>query len=328
MSANESELPSTSRRVTFDDDDRVAACPQCDAAPVTRRVGGPGHGKQTTATFACYECGWRGEEYTERAPLPNGNTEGVATPNKGTLAKKLADAEPDDLITDGGWVSDAPDAEWCPKCQRHRVSCAHDVDVATDGGRRELPPQGAYFCTACDERFPRDEYDDSADALREARSCAMSHGEESDVRFDPDVNDEEPEPVTDGGYDRVACVNCNRRYSRQEHNECPNCSNADLGEFVTDGGRVQDDRRKCARCDADAIPGSRFCLGHSDVLPDGGQQPGRLTEEQLHALLDGEPVSVPVTTGMSVDGMTSPDGTHETTLHPPRGRPDTGDRDE
>ena len=42
---------------------------------------------------------------------------------------------------------------------------------------------------------------------------------------------------------------------------------------IPDGGRVQDERRQCARCDADAIPGSRFCLGHSEVRPDGGRSP-------------------------------------------------------
>jgi len=36
------------------------------------------------------------------------------------------------------------------------------------------------------------------------------------------------------------------------------------------GDRVQDDARKCAKCDFDALPGSRFCRGHSDLRFDGG----------------------------------------------------------
>lgn len=37
---------------------------------------------------------------------------------------------------------------------------------------------------------------------------------------------------------------------------------------VTDGGRVQPSERTCARCEADALPGSRFCFGHSRIQSD------------------------------------------------------------
>lgn len=41
-------------------------------------------------------------------------------------------------------------------------------------------------------------------------------------------------PETDGGHQK--CIRCNRYYDRSEHDDCPNCSHANLGEFVTDGG--------------------------------------------------------------------------------------------
>lgn len=46
------------------------------------------------------------------------------------------DGRPDggqELVSDGGWVSDA-ETEWCPECQRERVSCRHMAGVAADGG--------------------------------------------------------------------------------------------------------------------------------------------------------------------------------------------------
>jgi hypothetical protein len=31
-----------------------------------------------------------------------------------------------------------------------------------------------------------------------------------------------------------------------------------------------DDTRQCARCEADALPGSRFCVGHSRLPVEAG----------------------------------------------------------
>lgn len=51
-------------------------------------------------------------------------------------------------------------------------------------------------------------------------------------------------------------------------------------DVLPDGGRVPDECRQCARCDADAIPGSRFCFGHSEVRPDGGYGEERLYSDE------------------------------------------------
>ena len=52
---------------------------------------------------------------------------------------------------------------------------------------------------------------------------------------------ERRELVTDGGDTKAPCVQCDRVYSREDHDECPHCSNAGLDEFATDGGRARDD---------------------------------------------------------------------------------------
>lgn len=43
------------------------------------------------------------------------------------LAARDALDEPEEreVATDGGFVSDHPDAVWCPDCQRYRVDCTH-----------------------------------------------------------------------------------------------------------------------------------------------------------------------------------------------------------
>lgn len=63
------------------------------------------------------------------------------------------------------------------------------------------------------------------------------------------------------------------RHDERVHDGAETAS-VEPAQVATDGGRVQPDRRQCARCDADALPGSRFCIGHSEVLPDGGDGNG------------------------------------------------------
>lgn len=82
--------------------------------------------------------------------------------------------------------------------------------------------------------------------------------------------------MIDGGeeIDRLGvCDSCGDQVTRRWFDDgiCIGCR--ECREPVPDGGRVQDERRQCARCDADAVPGSRFCIGHSEVLPDGGLAP-------------------------------------------------------
>lgn len=88
------------QRVTLDGE-QVAACPDCDNAPVCERAGNP-NATAPQHTYACYDCGWRGDAYNPREPLPDATAEGIAQPNEGTLAHELANADPGDLVTDGG----------------------------------------------------------------------------------------------------------------------------------------------------------------------------------------------------------------------------------
>lgn len=92
------------QRITFEGD-AVAACPACDNAPVWRREGCP-QGTSPEHEFACYECDWRGDDYLERDSRHNQHMEGNVKPRGGTLAAKLAEAEPGDFITDGGVVQE------------------------------------------------------------------------------------------------------------------------------------------------------------------------------------------------------------------------------
>jgi hypothetical protein len=41
--------------------------------------------------------------------------------------------------------------------------------------------------------------------------------------------DEDRDLVTDGG--RLLCVRCNETYDRDEHDQCPNCTNFDIASF-------------------------------------------------------------------------------------------------
>ena len=66
--------------------DQVAACPECDSAPVVKRVGGAGHENQTTEPYACYGCSWRGSEYRSRAEKTrSGNRNGLSEIGKAAL---------------------------------------------------------------------------------------------------------------------------------------------------------------------------------------------------------------------------------------------------
>lgn len=67
------------------------------------------------------------------------------------LHESSSDTDPE-LVADGGFVTEPDGAEWCPECQRRRVSCAHtgDVDARADGGTKVSP--GAETAMSYEER--------------------------------------------------------------------------------------------------------------------------------------------------------------------------------
>jgi len=68
----------------------VAACPQCDSSSVeVRRSTGMRTSGDSTERYKCTNCGDAFDEYTVRV------RKNVGSPNG--LAKKLADADPEDL---------------------------------------------------------------------------------------------------------------------------------------------------------------------------------------------------------------------------------------
>jgi hypothetical protein len=59
--------------------------------------------------------------------------------------------------------------------------------------------------------------------------------ERPDQDGDEDAVDE---LLTDGG--KTLCINCSTPFSRERHEECPNCQNTSFDDLVTDGGRDVD----------------------------------------------------------------------------------------
>jgi hypothetical protein len=82
------------------DGGRLEVCPSCDAADIVRRLGGMTGPEPTAgdvdAEFRCQRCGATFDEPTVREPHSG---QPVAT---SALTKQLAEADPDDLVTDGG----------------------------------------------------------------------------------------------------------------------------------------------------------------------------------------------------------------------------------
>ncbi|WP_276259875.1 hypothetical protein [Haloglomus litoreum] len=77
-------------------DDRVTACPACSSASIEYHAGADFGGKPASATYTCQACG---EAFAEPVERPSERESGSC--RHGT-AKTLAEADPEDLITDGG----------------------------------------------------------------------------------------------------------------------------------------------------------------------------------------------------------------------------------
>ncbi|QGX95917.1 hypothetical protein EI982_14545 [Haloplanus rallus] len=78
------------------DDDQITACPACDAATIKpRNPGKPSSPPAHTTNWYCESCGAQFDEPVERERYTAGG-------GRSGLAGKLARADPDDLVTDGG----------------------------------------------------------------------------------------------------------------------------------------------------------------------------------------------------------------------------------
>jgi hypothetical protein len=77
-------------------EDRVTACPACASASIEYPPGVDFGGEPASATYTCQACGEAFEEPIERPPERESGSCRHGT------AKTLAEADPDDLITDGG----------------------------------------------------------------------------------------------------------------------------------------------------------------------------------------------------------------------------------
>jgi hypothetical protein len=82
----------------------VAVCPECDRTTIERR--NPGWFGRATSDhrWACWACGARFDDPNRRASRSNG------THSLTGLAKRLHDAEPDDIVTDGGRDATVPES--------------------------------------------------------------------------------------------------------------------------------------------------------------------------------------------------------------------------
>ena len=136
----------------------VAVCPECDRSTIERR--NPGWFGRATSDhrWACWKCGARFDEPVKRESRSNG------THSLTGLAKDLYNAEPDDLVTDGGqdvdawaferWqlVRDDRDRLW------HITARWEDVDT----GSREYFIEDATWTRG--ERRDADWFEDEAEA--------------------------------------------------------------------------------------------------------------------------------------------------------------------
>lgn len=240
-------------RVTFSGE-AVAACPDCDTAPVWRRDGDP-QATHPEYEFACYECGWRGDDYRERDSRHNQHMDGNVKPRPGTLAHELAAADPDDLVTDGGY-----DQITCVKCNRRYSREQHDEcphcshtaldEFAADGGE-EIESEWAIDCQDCDwtETVVGTEHPAEgppAEVEKKVRVHKNTADESHIVQVkgvhSPADREIDPSLVTDGGvpqFDRVATGFCESFGDEVairwlDGGECVGCR--ERRELVTDGG--------------------------------------------------------------------------------------------
>lgn len=98
MSENTSqgqEFPDRPTKRLLTDGGQITACPECDSPSIKpRNPGKPSSPPSHTTNWYCNNCGAQFDEAVERAREHR--------PGRRGLAGKLARAEPDDLVTDGG----------------------------------------------------------------------------------------------------------------------------------------------------------------------------------------------------------------------------------
>lgn len=143
-------------RHVHEDEEMTFACPGCNCAGDVWRRTHPNRNYEHV--YTCHKCGSEFDEPVERTKRPTGGR-GVARP-KSDLAKTLIDADPDDLVTDGGFdttgceiceqrpasgvLGDGRDAcRWCAD-RLARKARSNDPVVVTDGGRNQT------VCPSCE----------------------------------------------------------------------------------------------------------------------------------------------------------------------------------
>jgi len=89
--------------------DEIPVCPECDHAQIRRRTDAP-DGGLVDGDWYCRDCGGRFNEPVYR------ESESNRPVNRGLAARLDDDFEPDDLVTDGGYVDELPHVANCRHC--------------------------------------------------------------------------------------------------------------------------------------------------------------------------------------------------------------------
>jgi len=87
--------------------DEILVCPECDCPQIERRTGAP-DGPESEGEWRC-RCGADFDEPVNRAPQNNRSV------SRGP-AQELVEMDPDDLVTDGGYVDELPHVANCRHC--------------------------------------------------------------------------------------------------------------------------------------------------------------------------------------------------------------------
>jgi len=89
--------------------DEIPVCPECDQPRIERRTDAP-DGPDSRGRWHC-RCGADFETPAYREP------KGATGPNQGSLVYQLDDADPGDLVSDGGYIDELPHVARCRDCE-------------------------------------------------------------------------------------------------------------------------------------------------------------------------------------------------------------------
>jgi ssDNA-binding Zn-finger/Zn-ribbon topoisomerase 1 len=177
----------------------LTCCPRCESANIRCNAGSVASGgNEAAAAWGCSNCSHEFDEPVERERDESSNGGHC----RHGVAKDLIDADPEDLVTDGGRETVAV----CPECG------AHDFSPRV-GSMRNAASKYRYGCSRCGAEFDepdRREREGSSPPLPESQQ-ALLEADADDIVTDGGVKSERPAFIKPN-VDTVRCHFCDRTW--------------------------------------------------------------------------------------------------------------------